>query len=374
MSGIYLHIPFCRKACTYCNFHFSTQLSRKGSMVDCLLREIELRADYFGNSTIESIYFGGGTPSVLDESELQAIFNKIEENFDLSLLKEVTLEANPDDLNSEYLQMLAGSPVNRLSIGIQCLNDEVLKWMNRSHNRNQAIECIENALHNGFELLTADLIYGIPGRKDSDFLSDIHQFADWGLPHFSAYALTIEPRTTLGHQEKTGKFTPMDEEAVARQFELLMDAADKYGYEHYEISNFAKSGKRAIHNSAYWSGKPYLGIGPSAHSYNGEYRSWNISNNSRYMKSIQEGHLPAESEKLSDRDRYNEYVMTKLRLVEGISIHEALHIFPEAKETMMTAIEEFYHSDHLAKTGEGVRLTKAGKLIADRISSELMYV
>lgn len=375
MSGIYIHIPFCRKACTYCNFHFSTNLIRRSEMLDCILAELEQRCDFLEEKTVRSIYLGGGTPSVLGERELERLFSKIYDLFEVDADSEITLESNPDDLNRDYLKMLSETPVNRLSIGIQCLDEEYLRWMNRSHNLHQAISSVENALELGFNKLTADLIFGLPHRKSADLLSDLEQFKNWGLRHFSAYALTVEPKTVLDHQIKTGKMQPLDEEASAQQFELLMGWAENNQYEQYEISNFAKNGCRAVHNSSYWKGLKYLGCGPSAHSFDGEKRYWNISNNALYMKSIENGQLPLEMENLSPKDRYNEYVLTGLRLIEGISLERALELYPGAEKELKSTVEYFLKLGYMKiRDGGNYALSRQGKLMADYISSEMMVV
>jgi len=375
MSGIYIHIPFCRKACTYCNFHFSTNLSRRSEMLECILAELEQRRGFLKKETVRSIYLGGGTPSVLDERDMDLFFGKIYDLFEVDADSEITLEANPDDLDRNYLKMLTDTPVNRLSIGIQCLDEEYLRWMNRSHNLQQAISSVENALEFGFNKLTADLIFGLPNRKSEDLLSDLEQFKKWGLRHFSAYALTVEPKTVLAHQIKIGKMPPLDEEASAQQFELLMQWAEENHYEQYEISNFAQKGCRAIHNSSYWHGLPYLGCGPSAHSFDGKNRYWNISNNALYMKSIENGQLPLEMENLSPKDRFNEYVLTRLRLIEGISVEKTLALHPGAEKELKATVEGFLESGLMEIRDDGnYALSRKGKLMADHISSELMVV
>ncbi len=375
MAGIYIHIPFCRKACTYCNFHFSTNLDRKNEFLQSLLKEIELRKDFLSEKKIQSIYFGGGTPSVLSKSELLSIFEKLSEYYDLNHLLEVSLEANPDDLTEDYIKDLSETPIDRLSIGIQSFNEKILQWMNRSHNSNQAVQAIENAQKHGFEKLTVDLIYGVPGRPLPEFEKDLEKIRNYGIVHFSAYALTVEPKTLLAHRIKKGMEKPPDETDTSEQFDFLMDYAQKHGYEHYEISNFAKPNWRAIHNSSYWKGVPYLGLGPSAHSFDGQHRYWNISNNAIYHKKISNNELPQEMEELTPIDRFNEYIMTGLRLSEGISIEKALSIFPEAEGELTKTISKMEKDGLLVCTSpDNFQLSRSGKHVADYISSELMMV
>lgn len=322
---------------------------------------------------MRSLYFGGGTPSVLSQKDLDLIFEKINQYFNLSELKEVTLEANPDDLSRSYLKMLSNSPINRLSIGIQCFDDQTLKWMNRSHNCDQAISAVEFALEMGFNDITADLIYGVPKRGIKSFEKDLLRFANWEIPHFSAYALTIEPKTILAHRIKKGLEPLPIEGETAKQFEFLMDWAESHQYEHYEISNFAKPGRRAIHNSSYWNGIPYLGLGPSAHSFDGKCRYWNISNNSNYLKLIQSNQPFFEMETLSDRDRYNEYILTGLRTIDGISRERVMQEFPGAIGEFDRAVKYFETQTLIhRKNRNAITLTRKGKLLADHVSSGFM--
>ncbi|TVQ50785.1 MAG: radical SAM family heme chaperone HemW [Saprospirales bacterium] len=375
MAGIYIHVPFCRKACTYCNFHFSTNLDRKNEYLHSLLKEIELRKDFLNDNKIRSIYFGGGTPSVLSKGELLSIFERLSKYYDFNDLLEVSFEANPDDLTEDYIKDLGETPIDRLSIGIQSFNEKILQWMNRSHNSHQAVLAIENAQKYGFKKLTVDLIYGVPGRSLDQFREDLDRINKFGIHHFSAYALTVEPKTLLAHRIKKGIEKPPDETDTTEQFDFLMDYAQNHGYEHYEISNFAKPECRAVHNSSYWKGIPYLGLGPSAHSYDGQNRFWNISNNAIYHKKISNNELPHEMEELTLIDQFNEYIMTGLRLTEGISIEKALSIFPEAKKELLTTIEKMEKDGLLiCLTTDNYQLTRSGKHLADYISAELMMI
>ncbi len=373
MSGLYLHIPFCKQACHYCNFHFSTSLKYRTEMVEALQTELRLRRDYLPAPHLESVYFGGGTPSLLDASELNALFTTIRECFLLREGAEITLEANPDDLTPDKLAMLADSPVNRLSIGIQSFSDADLQYMNRAHNAREAARCLDLALEAGFTNLTVDLIYGLPTLSDRQWADNMQQVIGRGIPHLSCYALTVEERTVLHHFVRTGKAPGPEEEAGARQFEQLMDTTAAAGYEHYEISNFALPGMQAVHNSNYWRGVPYLGVGPSAHSYDGSSRQWNVAHNMRYIKGLQRpgSQFPKElfeKEDLSPRQQYNEYVMTGLRTSWGCRLEA---IDPAYRPHFLTQIAP--HLDHrsVETDGQTYRLTRTGKLLADAIAVDL---
>lgn len=320
MSGIYLHIPFCNKACIYCDFHFSTSLAHKDEMVKALAKEISLREDYLESNSIKHIYFGGGTPSLLSSNELDFIFQKIYGQYNVIPDAEVTLEANPDDLGKEKLQELAKSAVNRLSIGIQSFDEEDLKLMNRSHNLQQAKDCVPMARAAGITNISIDLIYGIPGRDLNHWKRQLDEALQLDVPHISAYALTVERETVLENWIRKGRLVAPSEEDMAEQYQWLVSTLNKNGYEQYEVSNFAKKGFRAKHNSSYWSGAHYLGIGPSAHSFDGHSRQWNVSNNYLYLSAINENEVPAEKEILSQADQFNEMIMTSLRRIEGIDL------------------------------------------------------
>lgn len=382
MPGIYLHIPFCKQACHYCNFHFSTSLRYKEKMVGAMLRELELRSEYLDNKNITSIYFGGGTPSLLSEAELEVIFDQIYGFFEVESDAEITLEANPDDLTKEKLLSLRQSPVNRLSIGIQSFAEEDLKFMNRAHNATEARACIENALHAGYENLTVDLIYGSPTTSDTQWKSNIQTVINYNIPHISCYALTVEPKTALGHFVAKGKVPDADEEQAARQFETLIQMLRANGYEHYEISNFAKPGWYARHNSSYWSGEPYLGIGPSAHSFDGkETRRWNVANNAKYMQLLHVPHLGGvahlnelfEQETLSPAQRYNEYIMTSLRTMWGAKLQKIKGFGVEFENYFLENIRRFMHLNYVIIKENAYVLTDEGKLLADFIAAELFW-
>jgi oxygen-independent coproporphyrinogen-3 oxidase len=372
MAGIYIHIPFCRQACHYCNFHFSTSLRQKDALLDALRRELELRKDFL-QAPIESIYFGGGTPSLLTNVELDQLFRSIHSLFSVQPSAEITLEANPDDLTKEKLKALKDSPVNRLSIGVQSFFEEDLRFMNRAHSAEEARRCIADARAMGFDNLTIDLIYGSPTTNMEMWQSNVETAIEMGIPHLSCYCLTVEPKTALAHFVKTGKVATPDEEAAASQFEYLMDRLEKAGYDHYEISNFAKPGMYSKHNTAYWLGEPYLGIGPSAHSFDGEQRYWNVANNARYIKAIQQGVLPLESESLSVAERYNEYVMTSLRTSWGCDLNKVRKMGPQFHDYILTNVYPFLENGLVIRTGDTLVLSKKGKLLADFIESELFW-
>ncbi len=394
MAGLYLHIPFCKQACHYCNFHFSTSLKQQPEMVAAILQELEGRKAYLENQPLTSIYFGGGTPSLLNEVELNSIFEKIYSLFEVASNAEITLEANPDDLTMDKLQTLRQTPVNRLSIGIQSFAEVDLRFMNRAHSATEAKICIENALNAGFENLTVDLIYGSPTTSDAQWVENIQTVINYNIPHISCYALTVEPKTALDHFVKIGKAPAVDEEQAARQFEMLMEILGKKGYEHYEISNFAKPDKYARHNSSYWSGAHYLGIGPSAHSFNGVSRQWNVANNTSYIKNMPhlqgvaylddvfknvprlEGaaHLPLfEKEILTPAQRYNEYVMTSLRTMWGTQLAQIQNFGVNFEKHFLQIVEIFLKKNWVVRKNDTFTLSDEGKLLADFIAAELFY-
>lgn len=372
MAGIYIHIPFCKKACHYCDFHFSTSPQYKDQMVRALRSELILRKPYLGEENIETIYFGGGTPSLLSADELQILINEITENFNVSGDVEVTLEANPDDLNPQKVRELRSTLINRFSIGVQSFYEEDLKWMNRAHTAIEAQSSIKRVQDAGFENITVDLIYGFPLLSDHKWDSNIERLINDQVPHVSSYSMTIEPRTVLASFIKNGQQLPMDEGQSASQFLILMNQLSEAGYEHYEISNFAKLGKQSIHNSNYWEGVNYLGIGPSAHSFNGESRQWNISNNSKYIREIELKRIPAEVEQLSLENRINEYIMTSLRTSKGMSLKVISEKFGSDYATeLLNGLDPFLDKEWINFQEQIVRLTLNGKLFADHIASQL---
>ncbi|RZJ69110.1 radical SAM family heme chaperone HemW [Flavobacterium sp.] len=374
MSGIYIHIPFCKQACHYCDFHFSTNFKKKDEMVAALAREIVLRKDEFGSEKVDTIYFGGGTPSVLSTDELNFLIDSVYTNFDVSNAPEITLEANPDDLSDEKIQRLSASKINRLSIGIQSFFDEDLQMMNRAHNSAEAKKSLSEARKH-FENITIDLIYGIPGMDETKWKTNIETALSFDIPHVSAYALTVEPKTALKKLIAEGKVAAPKDELAESHFRILAETLQNYGFIHYELSNFGKPGFFSRNNSGYWLGKKYLGIGPSAHSFDGKSRSWNIANNSLYLKGISSGELPGETEILSPKDRYNEYIMTGLRTIWGVSVEKVERDFGlDFKEYLLSGAAVFLSEGLLSLDENVLKATAKGKFLTDGIASDLFRV
>ncbi|MEI3799784.1 MULTISPECIES: radical SAM family heme chaperone HemW [unclassified Chitinophaga] len=375
MAGIYLHIPFCKQACYYCNFHFSTSLLQQEAMVNSIVQEIALQKDYLAQEPVHTIYFGGGTPSLLKEQELTALLSHLRATFAVAADAEITLEANPDDLTAEKLVQLKAAGINRLSIGVQSFHEEDLTWMNRAHNSRQALDCIKQAQDLGFQNITIDLIYGGPTLTNEGWEQNVKQAIALGVPHLSCYALTVEPGTALDHFIKKKKMAATDPDKAAQHFEMLMEWLGAAGYEHYEISNFALPGWHSRHNSSYWQGKPYLGLGPSAHSFNGTSRQWNIANNAQYIKSIAAGTVPFEIESLTTAMQFNEYIMTSLRTSAGCNLEWVAEKFGTDHTIHLLAHSEPYiKMGRIERVGEALRLTKAGRLFADGIAGELFIL
>lgn len=371
MAGIYIHIPFCRKACHYCNFHFSVSQNLLPQMVHSICREAELRNDYL-NENIETVYFGGGTPSLLQIENLKLIIDKLYYLFKIDADAEITLEANPDDITEEKLYAWKKIGINRLSIGVQSFFDDDLQWMNRAHNAQQAYESIELAKNFGFENITIDLIYGTPNLTDEGWLHNLETALQLNVPHLSCYALTVEPNTALQKMIVLNKKENIDAEKQSCHFEILMQWAAQNNFEHYEISNFAKPGFRSRHNSSYWQGKPYLGLGPSAHSYNRTSRQWNIANNVLYIKSINENIIPYEIEELTSIQKLNEYIMTALRTNEGIEINHLKKLTEEKTiSSVINDAQKFVQQNLIERKNGSLILTNKGKLFADGIAADL---
>ena len=375
MSGIYIHIPFCKKACNYCNFHFSTSLRTKNDMLGALKNELILQKNYTEGEKVSTIYFGGGTPSLLSAAELNEIFETIYKIHSVTENPEITLEANPDDLTRLYLDDLKNhTPINRFSIGVQSFFDEDLIFMNRAHNVKQADTAIKYAQDIGFTNLTIDLIYGVPTSDNKRWKENLDIALTYNLPHISSYALTVESGTALYAQIKKKNIAPVDDEKTAKQFDILLQNLRLNGYEQYEISNFARAGHRARHNSNYWLGEKYLGIGPSAHSFNGVSRQWNVANNPDYIKSLGENIIPKTEEILTADQNYNEYVMTRLRTVWGCNVQEIAEKFGEKyKLYFEKSAEKFIDCVWVSKTENIFLLTDSGKLMADFITRELFF-
>ncbi|MFM6975693.1 MAG: radical SAM family heme chaperone HemW [Sphingobacteriaceae bacterium] len=375
MSGIYIHVPFCKKACHYCDFHFSTSLKYKSEMIAGLLHEIALQKNYLGEEEIATIYFGGGTPSLLEVEEIEKILAQIHQYFPVRSDAEITLEANPDDLNAAKVSALRNSPINRFSIGIQSFFEEDLRWMNRSHTASEAESSIKRVQDAGFENITADLIYGYPLLSDKKWQHNIQLMTALAVTHLSCYAMTVEQGTALHHFIQRGKQIPINESQSAEQFVQLMDELAKAGFTHYEISNFARPGKESQHNANYWKGRTYLGIGPSAHSFNGHSRQWNVANNSKYLSEIFEKRIPATSETLTANNRFNEYIMASLRTIWGVDEQKIKLDFGEDYlEKLKNKSADFKDKNWIRSDNEKLYLTQEGKLFADHIASELFII
>jgi oxygen-independent coproporphyrinogen-3 oxidase len=374
MSGIYIHIPFCKQACHYCDFHFSTSLKKKDEMVLALAKEIEMRKSEFQDEVVETIYFGGGTPSILTIEDLRLLIDAVYKNYDVTENPEITVEANPDDLSKERIIELSNNKINRLSIGVQSFFEDDLKMMNRAHNSEEAKECLEFATQY-FDNISVDLIYGIPEMSNEKWLQNIETALSFNIPHISSYALTVEPKTALHSFIQKGIIPQPDDEVAQEHFQILVEKLSENDFIHYELSNFGKENYFSKNNSSYWLGKKYIGIGPSAHSYDGEKRSWNVSNNTLYLKSIQENKLPSETEILSKTDRYNEYVMTGLRTIWGISLNRILTEFGKTYLDYLNQQAAKYIEDHLLFVDENIlRTTKKGKFLSDGIASDLFLL
>lgn len=373
MSGIYIHIPFCKQACHYCDFHFSTTLKNKEALVEAICKEVILRKDEVID-VVETIYFGGGTPSLLSSYEIDLLLNTVFENFNVSESPEITLEANPDDLNNDSILDLAKSGINRLSIGVQSFFEDDLNLMNRAHNASEAKECILLAGKH-FDNISIDLIYGIPGMDTNRWVQNLQMAFDLNVPHLSCYALTVEPRTALEQFIRKGVVAPVDEEMAAQHFYKLLDMTAAAGYENYEFSNFGKPGYYARNNTAYWQGKPYLGVGPSAHSFDVRSRSWNVSNNAKYLAAIRQGILPLEREILSETDKFNEYIMTGLRTKWGVSLEKIEDNFGiEKKEYLLQQAKPHFSSGKLKLENDTLSVSLEGKFFSDGIAVDLFLV
>ena len=373
MAGIYIHIPFCRQACSYCNFHFSVSLKNKEVLINALVKEIKIENNFIKDELIETIYFGGGTPSLLNKYELEIIFKALQKKYSINKDVEITLEANPDDVNETTLEIWKRNGINRLSVGLQSFNEEELKWMNRAHNASQSLKCLDDIHQAGFTNFSVDLIYGSPLQTNDDLKKNFDIIAKRNVPHISCYALTVEPGTLLNKNINAKKTAAVDNDKQADQFSLLLKIMEKEGYEQYEISSFCKPGYRSKHNSSYWQGKPYFGFGPSAHSFNGfDKRRWNISNNSLYIQSLEKNIIPYEEEILTLVQRLHEYVMTALRTIEGINLNYVVqHFGEEYKRQLIKAAQKFIISGRLILQNENLQLTKEGKFFADGIASDL---
>ena len=374
MSGIYIHIPFCKKACHYCDFHFSTSFKHKDQMINSLKHEILIRNRELKHEKIESIYFGGGTPSVLNIREINSLIETVYDNYLVNDSVEITLEANPDDLTDEKILELFNSKVNRLSIGVQSFFEKDLKLMNRSHTSNQAMNCIKSAVKY-FDNISVDLIYGIPGLDNSRWKENIEILISHNISHISAYALTVEPKTALKKYIDNGIIAPIDDSQSQEQFHILLDVLEDHNYENYELSNFAKNNLYSVNNSAYWTRKKYIGIGPSAHSFNGNNRFWNIKNNLKYIESIKNNIIPNEKEVLSAIDKFNEMVMFGLRTSKGISFTDIENEFGSIyKNKLINNSQNHIANELLLIKNDFLYITRKGKFLSDGIASDLFML
>lgn len=373
MSGIYLHIPFCKQACSYCDFHFSTSLKKKDEVIQSIAKELILRKKEI-NEPIETIYFGGGTPSLLTSIDLKFLIRTIYDNYKVITNPEITLEANPDDLNEEKIIELANSPINRLSIGIQSFFNEDLQFMKRAHNANEAKECLTVAIRY-FENITIDLIYGTPTLSDKNWKENIQTVLDLGINHISSYALTVESKTLLSQQIKSKKIKPLNEQKAQEQFYILKKVLKNNEFIHYEVSNFAKEGFFSKHNSSYWLGKSYLGVGPSAHSFNGKERSWNVSNNSKYIKKLEQNELTHQIETLSQNDLFNERIMIGLRTVFGVSLITIKTEFDsDYYQHLMKESKNYIEKGLLKIEKNTLKSTDKGLFFIDGIAADLFLI
>jgi oxygen-independent coproporphyrinogen III oxidase len=373
LAGIYIHIPFCKQACNYCNFHFSVSLKNKAAFIAALVKEISTPQDFIIDKNIETIYFGGGTPSILSAEELVLIFDALHNNFVIDENAEITLEANPDDITKQKLKEWKSIGINRLSVGLQSFNEAELKWMNRAHNAAQSLQCLDEIAAAGFDNFSVDLIYGSPLQSNEDLKNNFDIIAARNIPHISCYALTVENGTVLNKLINENKSPSVDTNKQAEQFYFLLDLMSATGYEQYEISNFSKPNYRSKHNSSYWKSKPYFGFGPSAHSYNGiDTRRWNIANNGLYIQSIEKNIIPFEAEILTRKDCINEFVMISLRTIEGIDLKILEDKFGiEEVSRIIKSIKKYIRQNKIEVIDKHVRLTNEGKFFADGIAGDL---
>jgi oxygen-independent coproporphyrinogen III oxidase len=370
LAGIYIHIPFCKQACSYCNFHFTTSLRNKNALVKALAWEAAAEREYLEGETIDTIYFGGGTPSLLSEDELLSLARSIRQHYQVAADAEVTLEANPDDISPDKLTGWKDAGITRLSIGVQSFFEEELRWMNRAHNSRQAVESLDLALQQ-FDNITIDLIYGSPLLTDEMWQENVEKATALGIPHLSCYALTVEEKTPLHKMIHTQKTPDMDTDKQARQFLRLMDSLREKGYEHYEVSNFARKGYRSRHNSSYWKGEKYLGLGPSAHSYNGRERRWNISNNNIYLEGTRKGLLQRETESLTREQQLNEYIMISLRTSEGMNLERIEQGWGTKERARIERQLKNFPAGNLTLHLSSISLTDEGMLMADGMARDL---
>lgn len=372
MNGIYIHVPFCISKCAYCNFFSLASESKMNDYVETLKKEIIFRKDYLGGETVKTIYFGGGTPSLLPTKSIEEIINLIRKNFNIDDNPEITLEANPDTINKEKMSLLKQMGVNRISVGIQSFFDDDLQYLGRRHDSRHALQVMEDLKNVNFDKITLDLIYGIPTLTEEKWNKNLDTFFSTGISHLSAYALTVEPKTILGHKIKNGDLQDINEDNTIRHYEILIEKTKEQGFEHYEISNFAKENCRSQHNSIYWTDEKYLGLGPSAHSYDKTSRQWNVSNLTEYIKLAGNSDNCFEKEILSKEDKYNEYVMTSLRTSWGCDINKIESDYGISyKNHFLKNIKKYLDSQVMQENNTSFILTDEGMLFADGIASNL---
>ena len=374
MSGIYIHIPYCKQACHYCDFHFSTSMKTKNEMIDCIVKEMDIRESEFSKK-IDSLYIGGGTPSLMTNLELETIFNGLEKKMSIGDIKEITIEINPEDLISEKLEFYKEIGINRLSIGIQSMNNNILKWMNRSHDTNQVINGLNNTKVAGFENINLDFIYGTPKNLSRDYKSELLEILKFNPTHLSCYHLTIEDGTYFGHLEKNKKIKRIEDDISQQEFRWISEKLKSKNYQHYEISNFAVQGKESFHNSNYWNQSSYIGLGPGAHSFRNSIRRWNISNNRLYIKNIKAGIPYFEQEVLSPYDIVNEKIMLGLRTLNGLDKDHVFSIVPKAiKEGIESKLNTFLKDEILLSTNNIISMNPEKWLLSEYVSRELFIL
>ncbi|MBS3768787.1 MAG: radical SAM family heme chaperone HemW [Bacteroidales bacterium] len=374
MGGIYIHIPYCKTKCPYCDFFSVTGKPNKSSFLNALLEEIHLQKDFLGNRKIQTLYFGGGTPSVLASEDLECIFERLNATFGIDEEAEITVECNPDDVSVDFFSELKSIGFNRLSLGVQSFHEEDIKFLGRRHTVRQNYLAIEWAQQTGFKNISIDLIYGLPGSTSNRWKQTLETAFDFPFKHLSAYHLTIEPGTHFGVLFKKGELSEISEEDSLDQFRILMEYSKNMGFEHYELSSFALPGYYSRHNTGYWWQKPYLGLGPSAHSYNGEMRQWNVAHINTYIHSVLNGKIPCEKEFLTMQDRFNEYLITRLRTQWGVDLATIEGKFGRGyKDHFLTAARSFLDQQYLERNGNIVALTNKGKFISDAIIREVIW-
>ena len=374
MSGIYIHIPYCKQACHYCDFHFSTTMKTKNEMIDCIVKEMDIRKSEFSKK-IDSVYIGGGTPSVMTNLELETIFNGLEKKISISDIKEITIEINPEDLINEKLEFYNEIGINRLSIGIQSMNNNILKWMNRSHNKNQIINGLNTVKEIGYENISLDFIYGTPKNLTRDIKDELLEILKFNPTHLSCYHLTIEDGTYFGHLEKKRKIKRIEDDVSQQEFQWISEKLKSKNYQHYEISNFALQGKQSFHNSNYWNQSSYIGLGPGAHSFRNSTRRWNISNNRLYIKNIKSGVPYFEQEVLSPYDLVNEKIMLGLRTLNGLDKNYIFSIVPQSvKDEIESKLNTFLKDEILISTNNIISMNPEKWLLSEYVSRELFIL